>query len=403
MSSDPSIFNVTTKEFNKSISVPSSKSYANRLLILAALSNEDVVVENLPPSTDVKTMISCLKQIGLEVSEVKNGVCVKGSFPDCEKVGPHTLMTGDGGTTNRFLAGFLALGSEKYILKAEGHMLERPMQPLVSVLEECGVKVGYKLGNEWLSIQGPVKPKSEVVVDATNSTQFVTSIAMAFTRFDCKVKPGNLDVSIPYWRLTENLVEKFRANELKYVNPVDFSSLTYPLALAAVGGDVIVSNCLDRDTFQADSTFIEVIEKIGAKVEWTKSGLKVSRDKLNGIEFDGSQCPDAVPSILFVCSFCTGKSIISNLEVLTHKECDRFEEMIRMLRAFGVDCEVDQESYSIIINGPVRNKDTINYTPPEDHRMVMVSYLFLRMLGGGSVANSHHVAKSFSNFFEIME
>jgi 3-phosphoshikimate 1-carboxyvinyltransferase len=402
MSSDHSLFNVVSAPFNKVIKVPSSKSYANRLLVLAAIKHEDVLVENLPPSTDVTIMINCLEEIGISIERCNEGVWVRGSFPECEGNKSLLLKTGNGGTTNRFLCALLARGSQKYILAPEGHMLKRPMEPLLEALESLGVKTSFEDEDQWITIQGPFNENKTVDVDATETTQFLTGLALATADLSIEVNPKGLSVSKPYWLLTENLISCFKNGEINFFNPIDFSSLTYPLALAAVTGEVTVVNCLKRDFFQADSAFIEVLEIAGAKVEWLSEGLRVSRSELKAFEFDGSQCPDAVPTILFLCSFCEGKSVITSLEVLTHKECDRFLEMIRMLKAFGVEINVDYDKFSIDVIGKSYSIKSVSYDPPADHRMVMVAYLFQRAISGGNLTNSHHVAKSFANYFEAM-
>ncbi len=403
MSLSHSPFKVNVQKFDKEINVPSSKSYANRLLVLAAISKEDVTVENLPLSSDVVTMLDCLSKIGLQIENRENKVIVKGSFPECEKNTGVSLHTGDGGTTNRFIIPLLARGRQEYEIIPEGHMKERPMEPLVESLRDLGCEIQYKEKNSWIKVKGPYLAGTKTQVDCSSSTQFLTGLALATTDLDVEINPVNLEVSLPYWLLTQKLLRDFNEKKISYRNPVDFSSLTYPLALAAVTGKVIVKNAFEKDEFQADSKFIEVLEQMGVNIEFTNQGLVCNKNKLSAIEFDGSQCPDAIPTVLYVCSFAEGSSRIFNLEVLTHKECDRFQEMIRMLRAFNVEIEVDEKKYEIVVHGKTASSDAVEFIPEKDHRMVMVSYLFMRTLGGGILHNSEHVAKSFANFFEVME
>lgn len=400
-----STFKVPTHLFDKNIEVPSSKSYANRLLILAAINKKPFHVKNLPLSNDVLVMIECLKKVGLEIDESSDGVWINNSFPECEELGDGaiTLFTKDGGTTNRFLVPFLARGKRKYILEPEGHMRNRPMEGLISAVKELGAHAELKSIGDWITIQGPITNK-KAEVDCSQTTQFLTGVALATSDLGIDVVPKNLEVSLPYWELTKALLRLSQSDEGEFTNPVDFSSLSYPLALAAVTGRVLVSNCLSRDTFQADSTFINLLDQMGAKIKFGESGLECERKSLKGIEFDGSQCPDVIPTLLYVCSFAEGESKIFNLEVLTHKECDRFQEMINILENFEVDFTFDATSYEINIKGEPDRKLIKDYLPPADHRMVMVSYLFQRTLGGGQIlGNAQHVAKSFSNFFEVMK
>lgn len=390
--------------FNKTIQVPSSKSYANRLLILAAINPNPIEVTNLPLSSDVETMISCLKEVGLEIEQTSQGVLVKNSFPECEKGSdPLVLDTRDGGTTNRFLVPFLARGKRKYILEPEGHMRNRPMEDLLHSLNSLNVKTTYNDGDDWITVQGPIEGE-KVEVECSQTTQFLTGIALALSDKNIEVIPQNLSVSLPYWELTKELLKMGKSDKNIYANPVDFSSLSYPLALAAVTGKVIVSNCQETDPNQADSLFLKVLEDMGVSLRFKEEGLVCEKRHLKAIEFDGSQCPDVIPTLLYVCSFAQGESTISNLEVLTHKECDRFVEMIKILENFEVNFTYDPNTYEIKIQGESNRSLIADYSPPEDHRMVMVTYLFQRTLGGGKILkNSHHVKKSFANFFEVME
>ena len=394
--------------FNKTCEVPSSKSYANRLLILAALNPRSIEVKNLPLSSDVEAMIACLREVGLEIEKSDAGVVVKNSFPDCEKESePLVLDTKDGGTTNRFLIPFLARGKRKYILEPEGHMRERPMEGLLNVLKKLNVKTTYKEGSDWITIQGPVVidgKLKEIFVDCSHTTQFLTGVALALSDLEVSVKPENLKSSLPYWELTQEIIKLGKSDENIFYNPVDFSSLSYPLGLAAVKGKVLIKNCHSIDKFQADAQFIDVLKSMGAKIYFSQEGLICERSNLKGIDFDGSQCPDVIPTILYVCSFANGLSTISNLEVLTYKECNRFLEMINILEKFEVDFTYDSQKYEIKIQGEPERSLEVDYAPPEDHRMVMVTHLFQKTLGGGKITkNSHHVRKSFANFFDVID
>lgn len=403
MSSEPLVIDPLDSSFYKELAVPSSKSYANRLLILAAIKKEDVTISNIPLSSDVVTMISCLRKIGLIIDVGQNSLVVRGSFPECEGSNNVRLATGDGGTTNRFLIPLLARGKQKYEIIPEGHMKERPMGPLINSLTDLGCAIKYNEGETWISIQGPYIEKKETRVDCSTSTQFLTGLSLATVDLDIEINPIHLEVSLPYWELTLDLLKQFNEGSIRFENPVDFSSLTYPLALAAVRGEVLITNTHQIDEYQADSNFIEVLKEMGANIKFTPEGLHCKRNQLKAIEFDGSQCPDAIPTLLYVCSFAEGRSRLYNLEVLTHKECDRFHEMIRMMRIFGIKVEVDEERYEIIVYGKSGSIKKVDIIPARDHRMVMVAYLFMKSLGGGTLHHHEHVAKSFANFFELMD
>jgi len=392
--------------FNKSIKVPSSKSYANRVLILASLCTEPVEVLNLPKSTDVNILINCLKEVGLSISEVEDGIRIENSFPACEKdiQNELTLESGDGGTTNRFLIPFLALGKRKYNVEALGGMRTRPMDELESSLLELGSQV-IRNDEHWFSVQGPLKnDATEIEVDCSRSTQFATGLALALWDKKVKLKTKGLDASKQYFELTEDLVKQFESKKRKFIVPVDASSLSYPLALGLMTDGVVVSNCFEKDALQADSVFIDIIKEIGGDISLSENGLCINKSKnLKPMNRDCSRFPDLVPTLAFVCSKIEGTSVLRNLEVLRHKESDRIDEIIKILDLFEVKYKFDEKTQDLHITGTLDTfPNEVSYTPAPDHRMVMVSYLFMRTHSGGKLGNASHVAKSFSNFFEVM-
>ena len=74
-----------------------------------------VTVFNCSDSSDVTSMLSVFKKIGLEIKKNGSDVTVVNSFPDCEKkINSEVIeiQTGDGGTTNRFLLPLLSVGKK---------------------------------------------------------------------------------------------------------------------------------------------------------------------------------------------------------------------------------------------------------------------------------------------------
>jgi 3-phosphoshikimate 1-carboxyvinyltransferase len=398
---------VSNATFSSVLEVPSSKSYANRIIILATLCQSPVKIINLPKSSDVKNLLKCLKQIGVKFKNIENGIEVINSFPQCEEdIDDENIVleTGDGGTTNRFLIPLLALGKKRYIVEAEGGMRKRPMKELEKQLKklECNI---IRDERNWFSIKGPIKNTKELQVDCSQSTQFATGLALALSNTNTKVIPKGLESSQQYFELTENLIALIRGGRSEFTVPVDASSLSYPLALGLVSGGVEVSNAFEKDALQADSVFLDIIQRMNGEYNFSNKGLRVSATKkLNPIDIDCSAFPDLVPTLAFVCSKVDGVSFLRNIEVLRYKESDRVAEILKLFDLFHVKYDFDEESSDLkIIGSNTKIKDMIDYTPAKDHRMVMVAYLFMRTHNGGQLGNYQHVAKSFDNFFEVME
>lgn len=401
----PSIDKVVRVEsqrtYHKKISVPTSKSRANRMLFLAAITPGEITLTNVPGSSDVMDMIQSLEKVGLQISMNEDTVVVKNSFPDCEKLNtdnPVRVDCGYGGTTTRFLAGLLALGSKTYHLEPEGHMRSRPMQEMIKPLEQLGVQVEMNSQDAWMKITGPItKNLEEIDVDTSRSTQFASAIAMTMSLWGGRVNPVDLKASEDYFKMTIDCIKQVKISNWKI--PIDFSSLSYPLALAAIFGEVEVLNYTGRDYLQPDSIFIDILKEMGAKVIETESSLKVIKaHSLSAWSGNCSGFPDLVPTLCFVNSFSKNPGTLTHLEVLKHKECDRLEEMKKILTLFERPNNVAKDSISTEYTEAMATFK--HYEAPDDHRMIMVAALFMKALAGGEISNWQHIRKSYPYFFE---
>ena len=69
----------TQKIYNKSVSVPGSKSYTHRLLIVAALSKGKCLISNGLKSEDTLYTMNALKQMGIKINLKDNLFTVHGN------------------------------------------------------------------------------------------------------------------------------------------------------------------------------------------------------------------------------------------------------------------------------------------------------------------------------------
>lgn len=402
-----SLYKVEPGSFHAQIELPTSKSHANRALIIGAIRGGGFKVNYLPHSTDVLTMLDCLEKVGLKIQRSGSNVTFLNSFPQCEinlSSESVDLQTGDGGTTNRFLMALLARGKKTYRFFPSEKMSERPMEDLLKPLRDLNVSVEINKNGAWIEIKGPANrlKTSTLEIDCGKSTQFASAMMLAFSNFPLTVVPVNVKASETYIEMTKFIInESMKKNALEV--PVDFSSLSYPLVLALVDGEVLIKNCHSKDVYQADASLIDIALASGADLEWTENGLRASSQKhLKPFAIDGSHFPDLVPALLFLASQIEGESILTNLSVLRHKESDRLEELMKMLKTLSIPFQFDESRAEIKIAGRSRSSQPVALETARDHRMVMAAYLFLRVGAGGTVANADCVNKSFPEFFQIM-
>lgn len=380
----------------KTILIPSSKSYANRALILAALSEKDVILKNVPEASDVTHLISALTHIGLNIQSEENSLYVSGSFPECEKTGAH-LSVGEGGTTARFLAVLLLKGEKEYQLKLGSRLKERPWEEFIHLARSLGAKA--ELLGDTLSLQGPIQGKEPIVVDCQRTTQFFTAFQLVYGS-EREILPENLQSSQSYVKMTEEMIKAFQGKS-SYEVPLDWSSASYPLAFCALNGGGEFPQ-LHYDPFQADSKFFQILNE-QKLIEKTATGLRVlPLQKDFSLKLDASDCLDLVPTLAYYLAHVSGTHTLQGISNLVHKESDRLAECLKLLGIFKRSAR--EERGSLIIEGHGRKIDSpTNLDLPDDHRMVMTAALFLRHHAGGILSPAEAVEKSYPNFFELFD
>lgn len=385
----------------RNLMIPTSKSFCNRVLVLAAQSLEKKTIKYLSNSTDVLNLIKVFDQVGLKYSLKNQEITFKNSFPACElKTSKRIeLDSGDGGTTNRFLMAMLATGKNQYLLKANPEMLKRPMEELIEALNSLGAKV-EQIDSGYL-IQGPINHKTKISINSKRSSQFYTALKLIAPSADLDVEAIEMESSQAYAKMTDHLVDELqRKNSISV--PVDFSSLGYLVALGVLTDGFQHPQVTSVDADQADHAILTILENAGANVSISEKGISIKPCSLKPIVGDGRQYPDLIPTLVFLASHIEGKSKFVGLEVLKHKESDRIFEMLRILDFVGVKYQYDSLTFTLEVEGSVSKYRAFEYFAPNDHRMIMMAALFMRKNYGGLIYNAQHVKKSFPNFFEFL-
>ncbi len=413
MNLENSLYKVQSlKKFDKEIILPTSKSHSNRALILGAIRGGNFKIHNLSTSTDVTHLLNAFKKIGLRIRQNGSTVVFENAFPECEKESSGDvieLLTGDGGTTNRFLIALLSRGKKEYHLRPSEKMNERPIEDLIAPLKKISVNIVCNQDKNnpgpWIKMKGPASlyNTTKLEIDCSKSTQFASALMLAFSNIPLKFEFLNLKASEAYLKMTSQVIKKAMEGN-SYTIPVDFSSLGYPAALAALMGRVLIKNCLEIDSFQADSSFIELLKEIGAHRALSNDGLEIKKGSaLKAFSFDVSKAPDLFPTLVFLAAHIEGESTFSKLEVLQFKESDRLLEMVKMMKSFGVEFTHFPESDSMTIRGSSKTYPEVTIHPVRDHRIVMTAALFMWKNSGGMLGEVDCIEKSFPNFLSLLE
>ena len=408
------------KIFNKTrvksqINAISSKSEAHRYLICAALGDKRVKMLCTDTNADIDATASCLNSLGANITR-------EGEFFIIEPI--KTISSGaildcnESGSTLRFLLPVAAaLGADcSFIMR--GRLSERPTSPLYELLSDNGITLGAQ-GVNPLDIKGKLK-SSNYSIAANISSQFISGMLFALSICEGESKltlDGKLE-SAPYVEMTLDALRAFGASiefdnstntypingKDKVHSPAvvtvggDWSNAAFFLCAGALGENEITLHGLDTNSRQGDREILEILKKMGARVEISTDGITVYPSRLCSVDIDASQIPDLVPILATVASVAEGKTTIYNASRLRLKESDRIASVCNMLSSLGANITPTDDGMVIIgkprlIGGIV---DSCN-----DHRIAMSAAIASLVCDGEvKISRFEAISKSYPTFAE---
>ena len=416
-----------SKQVRGCIKLPGSKSITNRVLLMAALGSGVTKLIDPLRSEDTDQMINALIKLGVSVKEVnddKNIIEIKGAehnFPNKNT----NLFLGNSGTTFRPLAAVLAMMRGDYYLSGIERMHERPIKDLVDALEQMGSSIQYEknhgyppitINNSSIEISEPIQIKGDI------SSQYLTALLIAGpisnNEFNIEVI-GDL-ISKPYIDITLKLLTKFnifynndnwRLFSLKkdsvYRNPTkifvegDASSASYFFAAASLAGSIEIKG-INKDSIQGDLKFLDIISKMGAKIEYKSDSIQVSRaSSLKGLEIDCIEIPDAAMTLAIMAVFADKPTKLKNIGSWRVKETDRILAMDNELTKMGVEVSTTHDSMTIFPQKQLN--DNISIETYNDHRIAMCFSLFCLKNLNITIQDPNCVNKTYPDYFKDLK
>ena len=416
-----------SKQVRGCIKLPGSKSITNRVLLMAALGNGVTKLIDPLRSEDTDQMINALIKLGVSVKEVnddQNIIEIKGAehnFPNKNT----NLFLGNSGTTFRPLAAVLAMMGGDYYLSGIERMHERPIKDLVDALEQMGSSIQYEknhgyppitINNSSIEISEPIQIKGDI------SSQYLTALLIAGpisnNEFNIEVI-GDL-ISKPYIDITLKLLTKFnifynndnwRLFSLKkdsvYRNPTkifvegDASSASYFFAAASLAGSIEIKG-INKDSIQGDLKFLDIISKMGAKIEYKSDSIQVSKaSNLKGLEIDCIEIPDAAMTLAIMAVFADKPTKLKNIGSWRVKETDRILAMDNELTKMGVEVSTTHDSMTIFPQKQLN--DNISIETYNDHRIAMCFSLFCLKNLNITIQDPNCVNKTYPDYFKDLK
>ena len=403
--------------------LPGSKSLSNRILLLSMLAEGQTEIQNLLDSDDIRRMVEALGMLGIELEEnrAENSITVSGTAGKIP-VAEARLMLGNAGTAIRPLTAAMTLGHGRYVLDGAPRMRERPIIDLVNSLSQLGANLRCLNDTDC--------PPVEVIADGLPggithlsgaiSSQYLSAILLAapYAIKEVQIEITDKLVSVPYVEMTLRLMERFGVSvthdnfRVFHIPPQtyrspgevfvegDASSASYFLAGAAITkGTVTVKGC-GTNSLQGDARFAEVLEKMGAKVEWSQQQVRLAGSSLNGIDVDMNQMPDAAMTLAVASLFASGPTTIRNIYNWRVKETERLQAVSTELRKLGA--EVEEGHDYLVIQPPEEIRETAIDTY-DDHRMAMAFSLAACGNSPVTINEPRCVSKTFPDYFEVLK
>jgi 3-phosphoshikimate 1-carboxyvinyltransferase len=382
--------------------LPSSKSESNRALMIRAYSGNLVEIRHLSEAADTKTLSEQLKETDTEYNAK------------------------DAGTTFRFLTSYLAFSQKETTLTGSDRMKQRPIRLLVDALRTLGCQIEYLENDGFPPIR--FQPfewsgKSEIAIDATISSQYISSLMMA-----APTLPSGLSIhllndiaSLPYLKMTWALMQKagikgeFSARTINIphqpYNPCfldvesDWSAASYfygMVALSKAPSSLFLPG-LKEDSLQGDSVIRHVATHWGIETRFEKDGAWIERKSTiipKKLELDFLGFPDLGQTLIVMCALSGTEAEFTGLQSLSIKETNRLVAMKSELLKISIHIETDEIKGTCRIAG--NQKPVVQNTffeTYEDHRMAMALSLVAVANSPIRIEEPEVVRKSFPGFW----
>ncbi len=392
------------KKIKGELSLPSSKSISNRVLLIRALAKKKFEIYNLSYSNDTKNLLDILNSDS------------------------NIFDVGDAGTTMRFLTSYFANKPGEWILTGSERMKNRPIGILVNALNELGVKIEYleKEGFPPIKIYGTAIEGGNIEISGSVSSQFISSLLLIAPTLPngLNVKLKSKIVSKPYIDMTLGLMRNFGIkskweNDIisikkqnyfsrDYTVEADWSSASYWYEMAVISdfADIKLFG-LKKNSIQGDSIITELFDSFGIKTTFFSGGIrlkKLSCPNINQFDYDFSNYPDLTQTIVVTLSALNIPFSLSGLETLLIKETNRIQALKNELLKIGCNLLITNNSISKFKNNKII-KDSLklwSFKTCNDHRMAL-SFAPLALINKISIDDVNVVKKSYPNFWEDVQ
>lgn len=381
-----------------SVSAPPSKSHVHRLLIAAALCENETGIFCPGENEDIAATVRCLQALHAEIIREGDWYRVCRKTPLFHLSASDALDCGESGSTLRFLLPLCAGLYDFTVLTGRSRLPSRPNGPLLETLRTHGAKIeGDFLP---LTVHGGLE-SGDFALPGNISSQYFTGLLFTLPLLsgDSTLTYTSPLESMPYVDLTLSVLRQFGIQieamengwrvlcNQRYVSPGkveaegDWSAAAFWLGANALGNAVTVEG-LNRASCQGDKAIEKMLSQIGGEIDVTDT-------------------PDLMPILSAVAAAVQGKTTrITGATRLRLKESDRIAAMAQTIQALGGNAEELPDG--LVIHGTKLRGGTID--GQNDHRVVMSAAIAATSCQDPvTILGAEAVQKSYPHFWRDYE
>ena len=401
------------------VRMPGSKSYTNRALIMAALTQGPVSLIHPLYSDDTHAMIECLRTLGIDIETRADEIIVHTDISQVQDK-HYALFAHDSGTTVRFILALLCLLPGIQTIQGSSRLNERPIQDLVEALQQLGAVITYceKDGELPVTVHSSSLSGPSVCLKGDISSQFCSALlliapylsnGLLIQNTGALISKPYIDMTISYMKeagvevQTEEdknyrIAKGQSYQQTKYTIEGDFSSAGYFFAIAALTQSRILVENLSASSLQADRKLLLILAQMGNTIVYQDTGVCVQGKQILPLDIDMESCPDQVMTVAVLAAFANGVTKISGVRSLRVKETERVIAIQASLGKMGIKTEDTHDTLTIYGGSPrAATIDTYN-----DHRMAMAFAVAGMYLPGMVILDPNVVNKTFPTFWEVV-
>ena len=405
------------------VSLPPSKSYTIRALIVAALGGVSKIIQ---PSycDDALVAMATARWLGANlVPKTRRVIIVKANQ---KKTRLKTIHVGESGTVLRLVLPLASLKGEKVRIVGKGTLRGRPNRFLSQLLRERGVDIkGFGPQESVpIEIRGGQFQGGEMNIDGSVSSQFISALLLACPNLGenthLRIK-GNQVVSETYILMTRQILakagikiivksdreflipgrQKYRGLK-NFAVPSDYGLGAFLMAAAALTkSEIVLQGHLKNDLIQSDAAILPLLKKMGVRFTKTSRTLRFNGPSLlRGGEFSLKDCPDLLPVLVVLAMFADSPSRFYDIGHARIKESDRISDLRTELLKVGAD--IKEKADELIVHPQPAYRLECLLDPHHDHRLAM-AFCVLGIKVGVSVKDIECVSKSYPEFIRDLK